>query len=66
MADGRHFAKSVKSPYLCNLLTDFDEFWQDDDHCPLTAEQKSKIQDQNPQKSLKGDITQHHVDFQAM
>jgi len=45
MADGRHFAKSVKSPYLCNLLTDFDEFWQDDDHCPLTAEQKSKIQD---------------------
>jgi len=59
MADGRHFAKSVKSPYL-------DEFWQDDDHCPLTAEQKSKIQDQNPQKSLKGNITQHHVDFQAM
>ena len=30
MADGRHFAKSVKSPYLFNLLNDFDEIWHDD------------------------------------
>jgi len=22
--------KTVKSPYLCNRLTDFDEIWQDD------------------------------------
>ena len=25
MADGRHFEKNVKSPYICNRLTDFDE-----------------------------------------
>jgi len=31
MADGSHFEKTVKSPYLCNRLTDFDEIWQDDD-----------------------------------
>jgi len=29
MADGRHL-KTVKSPYLCNRLTDFDEIWHDD------------------------------------
>jgi len=27
--------KAVKSPYLCNRLTDFDEIWHDDAHCPL-------------------------------
>jgi len=27
MADGRHFEKTVKSPYLSNRLTDFDEIW---------------------------------------
>ena len=26
--------KTVKSPYLCNRLTDFDEIWHDDAHCP--------------------------------
>jgi len=26
MADGRHFAKSVKSPFICNLLTDLMQF----------------------------------------
>jgi len=29
--------KTVKSPYLCNLLTDFHEIWQDDAHSPHTA-----------------------------
>ena len=37
MADGRHF-KAVKSPYLCNRLTDFDEIWRDDACWPPTAE----------------------------
>jgi len=32
------FSKIVKSPYLCNHLTDFDEIWQDDTHWPLTAD----------------------------
>ena len=27
--------KGVKSPYLCNRLTDFDEIWHDDAHCRL-------------------------------
>jgi len=27
MADGRHFEKTVKSPYLSNRLIDFDEIW---------------------------------------
>jgi len=30
MADGRHFEKTVKSPYLCYCLTDFDEIWYSD------------------------------------
>ena len=30
MADGRHFEKTVKSLYLRNRLTDFDEIWNDD------------------------------------
>jgi len=25
MADGRHFEKAVKSPYICDSLTDLDE-----------------------------------------
>ena len=29
MADGRHFEKTAKSPYLHNRLTNFDEIWQD-------------------------------------
>jgi len=27
MADGRYLEKTVKSPYLLNRLTDFDEIW---------------------------------------
>ena len=36
MADGRHFEKkTVKSPYLSNRLTDFDEIWHGDADWPL-------------------------------
>jgi len=42
MADGRHF-KTVKSPYLCNLLTDFHEIWHDDAYSPPTAERPLKF-----------------------
>jgi len=38
MADGRHFEKTVKSPYLCNRLTDFDEIWYSDAHFTLTVD----------------------------
>ena len=49
MADGRHFAKSVKSPYLCNLLTDVDEIWHYDAHWSLTADRPLKFRIfQNP------------------
>ena len=34
IADGRHL-KTVKSPYLQNRLTDFDEIWHSDADCPL-------------------------------
>jgi len=37
MADGRHF-KTIKSPYLCNRLTDFDEIWRGDANSPLTVD----------------------------
>jgi len=30
MADAAILKKTVKSPYLCNRLTDFDEIWHND------------------------------------
>jgi len=50
MADGRHFEKkTVKSPYLCNRLTDFDEIWYSDACWPLTADLPLKFRIfQNP------------------
>ena len=39
MADGRHFEKkTVKSPYLCNRLIDFDEIWYSDAHWHHTVD----------------------------
>jgi len=35
--------KTVKLPYVCNRLTDFDEIWQDDAYCPYTAERPLKF-----------------------
>jgi len=43
MADGRRFAKSVKSQYLGNLLSNFDEIWQSEAHRPLTANRSLKF-----------------------
>ena len=43
MADGRHFEKSVKSPYLCDRSIDFDEIWHDDACPPLAADQPLKF-----------------------
>jgi len=37
MADGRHFEKNIKLPYLYNHLTDYDEIWYSDAHWALTA-----------------------------
>jgi len=34
---GRHFEKTVKSPYLCNRLTDIDEIWHADADWPPTG-----------------------------
>jgi len=46
MVDGRHFEKkTVKSPYLCNRLTDFDKIWYNDAHWPLTNFEFLNIQD---------------------
>ena len=35
--------KTVKSPYLCNRLTDFDEIWHDDAYWSLTADRPLKF-----------------------
>jgi len=35
--------KTVKSPYLCNRLTDFDEIWNDDAYWPPTVERPLKF-----------------------
>jgi len=37
MADGRHFEKTVKSPYLCNRVTDFDEIWRGNETAPYSG-----------------------------
>ena len=36
--------KTVKSPYLCNHLTDFDKIWYSDTYWPLTADLPLKFQ----------------------
>ena len=33
-----YWKRTVKSPYLCNPLTNFDEIWYSDAHWPLTAD----------------------------
>jgi len=44
MADGRHFEKNpVKSLYLSNRLTNFDEVWQGGEYWPLTADRPLKF-----------------------
>ena len=35
--------KTVKSPYLCNRLTDFDEIWHDGAYWPPTAKRPLKF-----------------------
>ena len=35
--------RTVKSPYLCSRLTDFDEIWQDDAYWSSTAERPLKF-----------------------
>ena len=37
------FLKTVKSLYLCNRLTDFDEIWHDDAYWPPTADRPLKF-----------------------
>jgi len=38
VADSRHFEKTVKSPYLCNRLTDFEEILHGDAYWPYFRE----------------------------
>ena len=35
--------KTVKSPYLCNRLTNFDEIWHGDAHWPITVDRPLKF-----------------------
>jgi len=43
MADGRHFEKTVKSSYLSNRWTEFDEIWHGDASLPATGERLLKF-----------------------
>jgi len=43
MAGGHHFEKSVKSPYVCDRSTDFDEMWHDDACWTLAVDQPLKF-----------------------
>jgi len=44
MADGRHFEKkTVKSPYISNRLTDFDEIWNCDANWLPTGDRPLKF-----------------------
>jgi len=43
MAGGRHFEKTVKSPYLSNRLIDFDEIWHAGADWPHTGGRSLKF-----------------------
>jgi len=43
MADGRHFEKTVKSPYIGNRLIDFDEIWHAGADWPHTGGKSLKF-----------------------
>ena len=43
MAEGAILKKTVKSLYLCNLLTDFDKIWYSDAYWPPTADRPLKF-----------------------
>ena len=43
MASTAAILKTVKSPYVCNRLTDFDEIWQDKAYWTLIAERPLKF-----------------------
>jgi len=43
MADGRHFEKTDKSPYLSNRLIDFDEIWHTGADWPRTGGRSLKF-----------------------
>jgi len=66
---GRHFEKTVKSPYLCNRLTDFDEIWHADADWPPTGGislkfsifQKPRWRRQPSLKITKIAISQHRI-----
>ena len=45
--------RTVKSPYLCSRLTDFDEIWHDDAHGPPTAERRLKFRIFENNRSLQ-------------
>jgi len=45
MADGRHFEKIEKMPYLLIRLTDFDEIWHSNTSRPYIPYRALKIYD---------------------
>ena len=67
MADGRRFAKSVKSQYLGNLLSNFDEIWQSEAHRPLTANRSLKFRISDNKKWRRPGVKNHkYCDISAI
>jgi len=60
MADGRHFEKTVKSPYLSNRLIDFDEIWHAGADWPHTGGKIVKISKFSKNKMAAAAILKDH------
>jgi len=59
MADG-YFEKTIKSPYLSNHLTDFDEIWHSEAIWHPTGGQTVKISDFSKTKMAAVVILENH------
>jgi len=60
MGDGRHFEKTVKSPYLSNSLTDFDEIWYGNANWPITADRSLKFRIFQKNKMAAAAMVKNH------
>ena len=60
MADGRHFEKTVKLPYLSTRLTDFDEIWHAGADWPPTGGRSLKFPICQKNKMAAAAILKNH------
>jgi len=60
MADGRHYGKTLKSLYLSNRLTDFDEIWHAGADWPHTGGRSLKFPIFQKNKMAAAAILKNH------